>query len=143
MPGAKDYWRSKRHTTRTDAWSGEGQGFDAWLRTGSRWARRKDWMFALLAIFVVGPPVFAFAWPLVAAGTRDPCTGFETALLQRKAPTVRGVRHKKQWYTPTPGPGRTSASRGVVGQKIAATEHPWLPGALSCTILSWKVRSSE
>lgn len=137
-----NYWRTKRHEARTDAWSGGGQAFRTWLRSGTHTRTRIGIARGLVVIAVLGLIIGAFAIPLAWTGSRDSCTAFETALLRRSMYDVFGAQHQRGWDRPRADRERRSASGGLIGQQIARMEYSWLPHAVSCAVLFWQVRIS-
>jgi hypothetical protein len=142
MPDIKDYWARKRHSARTDLWSGGGKAFRAWMRTGSGKKAQKGFPWGFAGIVSIGLVVSPLVVPLGWAATRDSCTAFETALLRRSFYDVFGAKHQPAWHMPTAASERKSASRGLIGRRIGKMEHPWLPHTISCTLLFWQVRIS-
>lgn len=140
MPDGEDYWARKRHSARTDSWSGGGKAFRVWMRTGSGRKARKGFPWGFMAIVSIGLVVSLFVVPLGWAATRGSCVAFETALLRRSFYDVFGAKQQPAWNTPTADVERRSASRGRIGRQIGGVEYPWLPHVLSCTLLFWQVR---
>src|SRR4051812_36901433 len=97
MSTRNNYWSRKRHSGRTDLWSGGGQGFRAWMQAGPSKAGI-PWGFA--GMLSVGLVICAFTVPLIWSASWNNCTAFETALLRRSSYAVLGAKHQETWRAP-------------------------------------------
>ncbi len=136
----ENYWRDKRHSARTDLWSGGGRGFRTWMTAGLSETARSRLRRGFAGLIGFGLVASVFAILLLLANAPGPCTAFETALLRRARHDVFGAKHQARWLEPLADRERQSASNGIIGARTASLEYSWLPSVIACTALSWQVR---
>lgn len=150
MRDPRDFWRRRRTPTVrcSDAWSGGGEGFRAWMNArptrdphhGMRGRARTPWtLFGIVLGLVLA---MFLAAPLVWARSLEPCEALETALINRQRGPIVGVRDPTRWLSPLAGRDLRSLSRGQVGEQIASQEYRGWPHFVGCTMLFWQVRAS-